>query len=197
MDAILWRDYVCPWCWLGRSVAPVLDELGVTVTTMPYELHPEFSTDGVPVRRGGRLEATLLAIGGRCAEVGLAFSAPPALPNSRRMLAFAELVRLRRPERFEALDDAWFEAIWARGRDLTTPGAAEAIVAEVGGLDDVAAWWDDPEGFDAVDASKAEANEHGIGATPTWLLDGAVGLPGVQDEATVRRMVERVANRRR
>jgi predicted DsbA family dithiol-disulfide isomerase len=196
MDAILWRDYVCPWCWLGRSTTALLDELDVTISTRPYELHPELAPEGVRVRTGGRLEATLRSIGARCAEVGLAFEAPPALPNSGSMLAFAELVRLRRPERFEALEDAWFNAIWAEGADLTEPGSAAAIAADVG-LGDVAAWWHDPEGRDALTTSMADAHDRGIGATPTWWLDGVVALPGVQDADTVRRMVDRVANRRR
>ena len=41
MDAVLWRDYLCPWCYLGRDRTALLTELGVTVDARSYELHPE------------------------------------------------------------------------------------------------------------------------------------------------------------
>ena len=31
MDAVLWRDYLCPWCHLGRDRTALLASLGVSV----------------------------------------------------------------------------------------------------------------------------------------------------------------------
>src|SRR4051794_36862024 len=41
VEALLWRDYLCPWCWLGRDRSAVFERHGIAVTHLPYDLHPE------------------------------------------------------------------------------------------------------------------------------------------------------------
>ena len=51
-------------------------------------------------------------------------------------------------------------------------------------------------GSAAVEESMATAREHGIAATPSWLIDGTLVIPGVQPAETVRRWVTRLLARR-
>ena len=46
MHAIAWTDVVCPWCYLGRDRTLLLRELGMTVTTLGFELHPDTPAEG-------------------------------------------------------------------------------------------------------------------------------------------------------
>ena len=80
MEALLWRDYLCPWCWLGRSRNQVLVDLGVTVTHLPYDLHPEIPPEGRGDRPGGRLDAVFDHIAAECAEGR--HRLPPADPHA-------------------------------------------------------------------------------------------------------------------
>ena len=69
MQALLWRDYLCPWCHLGRDRTALLTTLGVTVEAQAYELHPEIPTEGRPVRADGRFARVLDHIAAECAAV--------------------------------------------------------------------------------------------------------------------------------
>jgi len=42
VDAVVWSDYLCPWCYLGRDRTKLLGELGVNVVPQPFEVHPEY-----------------------------------------------------------------------------------------------------------------------------------------------------------
>src|SRR3954463_10265029 len=102
---MLWRDYLCPWCWLGRRRTDVMVGMGVQVVHLPYDLHPELPPEGRPVRPGGRLDTVFDHIEAECAAEGTPFRRPTRTPNTRMALEVAEIVRRTEPERFGALDD--------------------------------------------------------------------------------------------
>ena len=58
MEARCWSDYLCPWCYVGRASSATIEELGVEVVHLPYELHPEIPPEGRAVRPDGRLGPT-------------------------------------------------------------------------------------------------------------------------------------------
>src|SRR5262245_17653644 len=112
MQAVLWRDHLCPWCYLGRDRTALLESLGVTVDVRSYELHPEIPPEGRAVRPDGRFAAVLDHIAAECEAVGLPFRRPSRIPNTRRVLEVAELVRARAPEAFPVVDAAFYDAQW-------------------------------------------------------------------------------------
>ena len=196
MRATLWSDYLCPWCYLGRDRTRLLTELGVEVTHLPYELHPEVPLVGTPVRPGGRLATVFAHIAEECAEVGLPFTPPARMPNTRRALEAAELVRVSWPDRFAAFDDALFEAVFVLGLDLADPEVLAARASSVGlPADALDARLATGDGARAVARSMAQAREVGVTATPAWLLDGGLLIPGVQPRATITRWIERIRER--
>jgi predicted DsbA family dithiol-disulfide isomerase len=196
MEALLWRDYLCPWCWLGRDRSAVFERHGVVVTHLPYDLHPEVPPEGRAVRPGGRLSLVFDRIGAECHETGVPFRAPTRTPNTRRALETAELVRRHAPEAFAALDDAYFRANWVDGLDLGDPDLLDELVVRHGApLDEIAGRRADGEGARALAGSMAVARDHGVTATPAWLVDDALVIPGVQPVDTLERWIGRLVER--
>ena len=197
VHALLWSDYLCPWCYLARDRTALLESMGVRVTHLPYELHPDIPPDGVAIRAGGRLDRVLDLIGAECAEVGLPFAKPTHTPNTRRVLELAEVVRRTQPDAFTALDDGLFEARWVDGRDLADPDVVEGVARRAGvdvatALELVA----DGHGAVALDESMAEARKRGVTATPAWWVDDALLIPGAVDRDSMVRWISKMAARR-
>ena len=196
MHVIVWSDYICPWCYLGRDRTALLVERGCTIEQLPFELHPELPTQGRDLRPDGRTTWVHDDIGRQCAELGMAFRTPTHIPNSRRALATAEVVRAAQPDRFVALDDALFRAHFVDGTDIGDPDALDRIVASVGVdatrvRDEV----DGGAGHTAIDEAKQRAFDHGVAGTPAWLFNDALVLPGVQPRELFERVLERVRAR--
>ena len=193
MEALVWSDYLCPWAYLGRDRTALLRSLGITVTSLPYDLHPELPPAGRRVRPDGRLAAVLARIAAECAEVGLPFVPPEHIPNTGRALETAEVVRRDAPDAFTALDDALFAAVFVTGQDLGDPDVLDEMVASAGvDATKIRRQVDGGLGRDAVDASVAKAQSHGVGGTPAWLLDGRLLVPGVQPRETMERWARKM-----
>ena len=196
MDATVWSDYICPWAYLGRDRTALLRSLGVSVRSQPFELHPELPLAGRPVRPGGRIDRVHADIAQLCAEVGLPFTPPALVPNSRRALVTAEVVRQQQPDAFAAVDDALFRAHFVEQRDIGDADVLDEIVL-ASGADAVAIRnaVERGDGGEAVAQSMAAALEHGIAATPAWLFDGGLVVPGAQPRALFERIVARLRTR--
>ncbi len=196
MQAVLWRDYLCPWCYLGRDRTKLLEDLGVAVDPRSYELHPEVPLEGRAVRTGGRLATVLEHIGAECEAVGLPFRPPGRIANTRRALEVVEVVRAEHPEALAAVDTAFYEAQWVHDRDLGDPTVIDAILGGAG-LDPAAvgASLAAGTGARAVDGAMAEAWEHEVTGTPAWWLDDRLLVPGVQARETLERWVRRLRER--
>ncbi|MEY2449886.1 MAG: hypothetical protein QOH79_3362 [Acidimicrobiaceae bacterium] len=188
-----WSDYICPWAYLGRDRTALLRSLDVTVTTMPYELHPDLPPGGRVVRPEGRLARVYDAIGRECEVAGMPFRPPTHVPNSRRALETAEVVRSLSPGAFDPLDAALFAAHFVDGADIGDPAELDRLVACAGARsDDVRAMVENGAGREAVAASITTAHDHGITATPAWLFPGDFVLPGVQPRELFERVVARL-----
>lgn len=189
----MWSDYICPWAYLGRDRTAVLRSLDVAVTSMPYELHPDLPPSGRAVRADGRLAHVHRAIARECEEVGMPFRPPTHVPNSRRALETAEVVRALDEMAFTALDAALFAAHFVAGSDIGDPDVLDQLVVDVGApAGDVHTMVDNGAGQEAVAASMTAAHDHGIAATPAWLFGGEFVLPGVQPRELFERVVSRL-----
>ena len=185
---VVWSDFLCPWCYLGTDRSQRLRALGADVTTLPYELHPEFPAGGVPIKPGYFRRIALL-----CDEVGLEFREPTRLPNSRRLLATAELIRQQIPEAYAGLESKLFAATFVEGRFLGDRDVVDEIVTAAGV--DAAEVRDAVDAGivdQALDASRAAAFERGVTGTPAWLFDGVFLLPGVQDPELYERVLTKL-----
>jgi predicted DsbA family dithiol-disulfide isomerase len=196
MQAVLWRDYLCPWCYLGRDRTALLTELGVTVSVRSYELHPEVPPEGRTVRRDGRFAAVLARIGAEAEAVGLPLNVPTRLANTRLALETAELVSQRWPDAFPAVDAAFYDAQWVQDQDLGDPAVVDAVLADQG-IDPatVSAARAAGEGAAALAAAMDEARSHDVTGTPAWWVADRLLIPGVQDRDTLERWIRRLGER--
>jgi len=198
MNAVLWSDYLCPWCYVARDRTALLGELGVEVTVLPYELHPEIPADGRSIRATGRLAPVFERVEAMCAEVGLAFRRPERMPNTRRALQTAEVVRQRWADSFSSLHEALFEAHWLRGEPIDDPDVLDRLVADAGApVVEVRAAVEDGTAELALEEAMAIAHDHGVMSTPAWWVDNRLLIPGAQPRETIRRWVTRLQERRK
>ena len=132
VQAVVWSDYLCPWCYLGRDRTALLERLDVSVTHRPYDLHPELPAAGRRVSATGRLADVFAYVGSECAAVDMPFRAPEHIPNTRRALLAAEVVQARWPEKFAPLDDAFFAAVFVDGIDIGDHDTLTTVMNEAG-----------------------------------------------------------------
>jgi predicted DsbA family dithiol-disulfide isomerase len=198
MQALLWRDYLCPWCHLGRDRTALLTTLGVTVTAKPYELHPGIPTEGRPVRAGGRFAGVLDHIAAECAAVGLPFRVPTRIANTRRALETSEIVRAEHPGAFPTVDAAFYDAQWVDDLDLGDTGVIDTLLADAG-LDagPIGQALARGEGARALERSLAEARGHDVTGTPAWWVDDRLLIPGVQERDSLERWIRRLQDHRK
>ena len=162
-----------------------------------FELHPETPRGGMPLSAlfgPARAEAMHAYLVDFAAGFGVTGMQPPThLPNTRRVLAIAELARDEGV--LPAFRAAAFDAHWREGRDLEAD-ADLRVIAETAGLDPEAAIaaTDDPAMQARVDAMRAEASARGVTGIPTWFIgdERVVGcVPVSQLAAVVRRVAGR------
>jgi predicted DsbA family dithiol-disulfide isomerase len=196
MHAILWRDYLCPWCYLGRSRTAVMHDLGVDVVPRAYDLHPEVPPEGRAVRPGGRYDRVLDRIAAECSAEGMPFNKPARTPNTRRALEIGEILRVDFPDSFAAYDEQCYLTQWIDGGDLGDVQALHGSVAAAGVDPDVVdRQLDAGRGARLVEESMARAREQGVASTPAWWVDERLLIPGAQPTATVERWISRLAER--
>jgi predicted DsbA family dithiol-disulfide isomerase len=198
MRVTVWSDYCCPWCYLCLDREALLVELGVSLTVLPFELHPETPPEGRPLRPGGRRAAAFAAVGAECRAVGLPFVVPPRSPNTRRALEAAEEVRRRQPEVFQPVRRSFFAAHFVEGRDLGDAAVVDDLLAAAGAdADAVRHAVDRGDAAGAVDEARARAVEVGVTGAPALLVGDDLLVPGVQPRESLTRWVERLGARRR
>ena len=190
----MWSDYCCPWCYLALDREAQLEELGVALTVLPYELHPETPAGGVAIRPDGRRGEAFARVGAECEAVGLPFTLPVRSPTTRAVLEVAEVVRTTQPAAFGVLHRSLFAAHFAEGRDIGDPAVVDDLVAAAGA---------DPASVRAVvatgaatamvDTSMATAAEHDVTGTPAFLLDDRLLVPGVQPRESLARWVAKLS----
>lgn len=172
----------------------MLRSLGVRVTTLPFELHPGIPADGVPRR------SRYSAAAAEAAAVGVAFSPPDRVPNTRRVLEVSEWVRRVHAGAFSRFEEAVFRAYWVEGVAIDSVDVLDGLLAGVG-VSPAEAWDAVAEGSPSgwVASSMALARSVGVGGTPAWVLgpDPETGLliPGVQPRAFFERVVAKMRAR--
>ena len=207
MNIEIFSDLVCPWCYIGKrrldeALASGLSGLRepLQVIWRAFQLYP-----GIPQAGMSRAEFNRLRYGGgaargqarerleseaRSAGIDLAFDRITRMPNTfngHRLLAWS-----RRFDAQHGLAERLFDAYFVRGLDL---GDEEVLLAkaEESGLDAEA----------AREMLRGDALEHevraeldraanvGITSVPCFLLGGRFALPGAQEAAAIRQVIER------
>jgi len=173
----------------------------VTVTSLPYELHPEIPVGGISLEerwgaRYGEASAMYGRIEQECEKAGLPFRRPARVPNTRRALETAEWVRQHQPDAFEVLDRSLFEAHFLDNRPLDDADVLDDLLT--GACADAASARQAVEGgamHESLRESMDAAMDANVTGTPAWLLDGRLLIPGAQPRELYEIWVARLRER--
>jgi predicted DsbA family dithiol-disulfide isomerase len=206
----VWSDVVCPWCYIGkrrfeRAVEELRDELDVEVVYRPYQLDPRAApgsttpvVDAYARKFGGYDQAhaiidRLTAVG---ASEGLELRMDRAIrANTRlahRLLWWAE--QPGAPVEQAVLKERLLRAYFHDGLDVGDPDVLADCAAELGAdRAEVRAWLDGDEGAAEVLELLTYANDQGITAVPTYVIDGRWAVPGAQEPDVFVNVLRRMA----
>jgi predicted DsbA family dithiol-disulfide isomerase len=197
LTVAIWSDYVCPFCRIAEERADWLQrEAGAEIHWMPYDLHPEYPPQGIPradllKRYGENMTGHVKAM---AEEAGLSYNPhPTVVPNTRKALELSEWARTLGEDAHDRLHARIMVAYWTEAQDLSDWDVLLACVADVG-LDPGEAREAVESGAhrEAVDASTAWAQQHGIQAVPAFVLDGRVLVSGAQPHSQFEQAIQTV-----
>lgn len=124
------------------------------------------------------------------------FVTPKRLRNSAKAHQAALAVEHADPNAAERYHNRLYAAYWEDELDVADPevlvGLASDVAIDPDVLRRVVA---NDELLPALRASMARANEWGISATPSWLLDGRLVIPGAQDDDFMADVIRRLRER--
>ncbi|ESP88981.1 DsbA family oxidoreductase [Candidatus Halobonum tyrrellensis] len=194
----VFSDYVCPFCYLGRaSLAAFRERRDDPPAT---EWHP-FDLRGHKRGADGEIDesvddgkdddyfAQVRENVARLSEeygVELDLEAVPDIDSWNAQQA-ALYVRDERPDRFEAFDDAVFEAYWTDHRDVGDPDVLAELAADAG-LDPeaVRTALASDEWESRLEARFRDAKEMGVTGVPTFAYRGHAARGAVPPEQLER-----------
>ncbi len=207
MRVDIWSDIVCPWCYIGkRRFDQALAGFGggedVEVVHHSFELDPSFDRDRPQLlldmlaakyrlnpEQAGEAEARVAA---QAAADGLGYTSDRLVGNTfdAHRLIHLGTERGRGGETLQRL----YEAHFAEGRPVFTPGDLAAVAAEAGLDADEARAVLDGDGYaDAVRADEQAAAEVGISAVPFFVFDGKYGVSGAQPASVLGEVLQEVS----
>jgi predicted DsbA family dithiol-disulfide isomerase len=209
MHVEIWSDVVCPWCYVGaRRFSAALDRFDgdVDVSFRAFELDPTVPPSGMDLadylaRKFGS-SAALDGVRGRLAHVGAEVGIEFRWDGKRRVNTF-DAHRLAvwaedvgGPEVRAALEHRLFRAYFTDNDDVSDHAVLSALAADVD-LDPAAGAEALATGAtaDRVRAEEAQATELGIGAVPTFVIEGRWAIPGAQDVDTFLKILGTAAER--
>jgi predicted DsbA family dithiol-disulfide isomerase len=210
----VWSDVVCPWCYIGkRRFAAALDRLAadldfdsdVEILYKPYQLDPKAPPGtAMPVTEvyarkfGGpeRAASIIEHLTATAAADGLEFHLDQAqranTRDAHRLLWYA--AHHGPPGTQDAVKERLLSAYFTRGLDV---GDTDVLAAEAEAVgldrDAVRHLLDSDEGRPEVEQDLLFAQEAGITAVPTYVIDRRWSIPGAQDPDVFVQVLQRLA----
>jgi predicted DsbA family dithiol-disulfide isomerase len=211
----VFSDVVCPWCYIGkrrldRALTTLGDDPdfpGAEVVLRPFQLDPRAprgpgrpALESYARKFGGadraeQLVSRVTSIArAEGIELRLEQAVRPNTADAHRLLWWA--LRTAGPEVQGALNDELMAAYFTDGADL---GDAEVLVERAArcGLDADAARaaLADEEGVEALAVGLRHAEDLGITAVPTFVVNSRWSIPGAQETGYFVEVLRRVASR--
>jgi predicted DsbA family dithiol-disulfide isomerase len=187
---LMFSDYACPWCYLGRArLARALEGDGRPTVIIPFPLSPDTPAEGRDLagylrERGIDAKAALARLGPLMKAEGLEY---PTHVEGRRQYNTRRAQELAlwasehgSEEQVGALHDRLFRAYQVENVDVSSLDVLERLANEVG-LDGAAG----RAAVERGDYAKAReqawqaARRAGVSAVPTYVVDGR-GVVGAQ-----------------
>jgi predicted DsbA family dithiol-disulfide isomerase len=187
MKAIIYSDYVCPFCFLEiPALERLRDEEGIELDYRAFELRPEPAPTLPPA--GDYLTRVWRdSVYPMAERMGVDIKLPPVQPRSR--LAFEGAEFARDAGKLDQYTRAVHEAFFQQGKDISREDVLADIAAGVG-LDAEAfrAALRDHRYLPRVLEQEREAHELGIHSVPSVIV-GNYLIPGAVPYETLKRAV--------
>jgi predicted DsbA family dithiol-disulfide isomerase len=160
------------------------EQYGATVEWLPFDLHPEYPSEGVPrdperAARGAQLFASH----------GLVYNPPPVSPRSLDAQRLAEHARAQ--GLYQPFFERTMDAYWAEAQNIGDHAVLRRLAEEVGveGADEILTG---DRYADVVAGSTAEAHGLGINGIPAFVLDRRLLVLGAHPRETFERAFEQL-----
>jgi len=171
-------------------------EFDAEVTWLPFDLHPEYPPQGIPLEELHRRYG--IGAGGdpmreRFAAAGLEYNRPDVVPNTRLALRMSELAREQGVH--ERFHDRLMDAYWAEATNIGEADELRFLAREIGlegkEVERVIA---DPSAYlDVVEGSTRQAQSVGVNGIPAFVLDRRLLVLGAQPVEIFRRAFAQLA----
>lgn len=204
----IWSDVVCPWCWIGkhrfqRGLALMgADAPDVDIHYHAFQLDPDAGPEPMPLREayrakfGGdaRTEQILSQTQQTGRAEGLPFDFDRGQVRANTLQAHRLMWLAAREGDAGAAAEALFRAHFAEGRNLADPDTLVAAGTQAG-LDAprIRAFLASDEGLAEVRAQLAQAQQLGITAVPSFVIDGRYLIQGAQPPEEIAQILARIA----
>jgi predicted DsbA family dithiol-disulfide isomerase len=201
MQAEIWFDIICGWCFMGARRWRAATGGAVPTRWRSFQLDPDAPAH--PTVRPAELmrtdwgmtdaqaDATVARVRGAGAELGLTLNVESVLPvNTRDAHRLVHLAAAH--GRTDDVLERLFAAYHTELRDISD----HATLTELGtaaGVPDVAALWSGDRFVDAVARDRAAARAAGVTAVPSYRVDGRL-VSGAVPVAELRALVQPSAN---
>jgi predicted DsbA family dithiol-disulfide isomerase len=208
----IYSDVVCPWCYIGKrrfeaGLAMIEDDVEVDfdVSFHPYQLDPR-AAPGVatPVfdaysKKFGGPERAMEIIGHvteTAAGEGLEFRMDRA-QRANTLLAHRLIWRAAQPGSpvdQDTMKERLLKAYFTDGLNIGDPEVLADCAAEIAfDRADAIRFLESDEGREEVRAELIGAQQNGITAVPTYVLDGQWAIPGAQEAETFAQVLRKIA----
>ncbi len=198
MEITIYFDFVCPWCWIGKT--RLLQELEHHLATdelllnwQPFQLNPTMSEVGMARQRYLEQKFTSIAIADQVyepirkagTEAGLIFNFETIcmVPNSMKAHAMLDWAQEHFSENTTQLADAIFKGYFQDGQDI----GLESILLDIANnvlpvkLNDLQAKEIfDQTHLDLIARKDAMARDMDIQGVPFFVINDAYSLAGAQ-----------------
>ena len=172
-------------------------EFDADVVWLPFDLHPEYPAEGIPLtdlhRRYGIGVGERDPLRDRFAAAGLEYNRPEIVPNTRLALRMSELARERGLH--DAFHDRLMDAYWSEAKNVGDAEELRRLATEAGlDADDVERVVADPVAYaDVVEDSTRQALSAGINGVPAFVLDRRLIVLGAQPVEVFRQAFAQLA----
>ncbi|NMF88528.1 DsbA family oxidoreductase [Aromatoleum petrolei] len=207
LDIDFVSDFVCPWCFLGKTrLARALEQvreshpdIEVRVNWLPFFLNPDTPAAGEAYRPfleakfGGRRGAdeVLARVADAAAPDGLQFAFDRIATRPSTLLAHRLTYRAQSvghtSARINALGEALFAAHFQQGRDIGDIATLVDIAVETAGdrREDVEAYLESDEDTATVKRMAAQLQKQGVNGVPFFIFNRRLAVSGAQTSAVL------------
>lgn len=189
---IVVSDFVCPWCYVGHmEVERLREKYAIDVHWSPFLLDPTVPPEGRPQQRYTKDGDPPTPLEERGQSLGITFTRGRTFrPNSHLALEtamYAEDLGIDHAPLEKALYFAHFEALEDIG-DIDTL----VRIGSESGMDaaELRNALETRRYRESVDEAIAWAQQIGVTAVPTFIVDGRQGIVGAQEQAAFERVLE-------